>query len=162
VGTLFGALGAAVGAAVVAVMGRWDPAPNDIASFFFSGRACIPPWGPGNVVCAGDRVVVSALSSFLSRMAGDAGDAASGHADGGVTMGLRIDLTIATRSLLSARARTLFLGLALAAVTALMVLLQGLSTGIRENHAAHRDTISTAISTWAASSSPPPARPRRW
>jgi putative ABC transport system permease protein len=58
-------------------------------------------------------------------------------------MGLRIDLTIAARSLFRHGRRTLFLGLALAAVTALMVLLQGLSTGIRETMLRTATTIST-------------------
>jgi putative ABC transport system permease protein len=58
-------------------------------------------------------------------------------------MALRIDLTIAARSLLRHGRRTLFLGLALAAVTALLVLLQGLSTGIRETMLRTATTLST-------------------
>jgi putative ABC transport system permease protein len=60
-----------------------------------------------------------------------------------MTMGLRIDLTIAARSLLRHGRRTLFLGLALAAVTALLVLLQGLSAGIRESMLRTATTMAT-------------------
>ena len=45
---------------------------------------------------------------------------------------LGVDLTIAFRSLVQHRRRSLFLGIAIAAVTALLVLLNGLSTGVRE------------------------------
>jgi len=41
-----------------------------------------------------------------------------------------VDLAIAFRSLVQHRRRTLFLGTAIAAVTALLVLLNGLSTGV--------------------------------
>jgi ABC-type lipoprotein release transport system permease subunit len=66
VGILFGTLGAAVGAAVVALMGKVGiPAFNDIASFFFSGPRLFPTLGTGNVLGALAIVfVVSALSSF--------------------------------------------------------------------------------------------------
>jgi putative ABC transport system permease protein len=60
-----------------------------------------------------------------------------------MTMGLRIDLTIAARNLLRHGKRTVFLGLALAAVTALLVLLQGLSTGIRESMLRTATTMAT-------------------
>jgi putative ABC transport system permease protein len=58
-------------------------------------------------------------------------------------MALRIDLTIAARNLLRHGKRTLFLGLALAAVTALLVLLQGLSAGIRETMLRTATTMAT-------------------
>ena len=45
---------------------------------------------------------------------------------------LFVDLSIAFRSLIQHGRRTLFLGAAIAAVTALLILLTGLSTGIRE------------------------------
>ena len=45
---------------------------------------------------------------------------------------LLLDLRIASRSLFQHRRRTLFLGLAIAGVTALLVLLNALSSGIRE------------------------------
>src|SRR5688500_13115656 len=45
--------------------------------------------------------------------------------------GFFITLRIALRNLLQHRRRTLFLGLALAAVTGLLILLNGLATGIR-------------------------------
>jgi ABC-type antimicrobial peptide transport system permease subunit len=66
VGILFGVLGAAVGAGVVALIGKVGiPAFNDIASFFFSGPRLHPTLGTGNVVVALVIVfVVSALSSF--------------------------------------------------------------------------------------------------
>jgi ABC-type lipoprotein release transport system permease subunit len=60
-----------------------------------------------------------------------------------MTMALRIDLTIASRNLLRHGKRTVFLGLALAAVTALLVLLQGLSTGIRESMLRTATTMAT-------------------
>jgi ABC-type lipoprotein release transport system permease subunit len=58
-------------------------------------------------------------------------------------MTLGMDLAIATRSLLQHRRRSAFLGTALAAVTALLVLLQGLSTGIRETMLHTATTLST-------------------
>jgi ABC-type lipoprotein release transport system permease subunit len=66
VGILFGTLGAAVGVAVVAFIGKVGiPAFNDIASFFFSGPRLHPTLGTGNVVFALVIVfLVSALSSF--------------------------------------------------------------------------------------------------
>jgi putative ABC transport system permease protein len=58
-------------------------------------------------------------------------------------MALRIDLTIAARNLLRHGRRTLFLGGALAAVTALLILLQGLSAGIRETMLRTATTMAT-------------------
>jgi ABC-type lipoprotein release transport system permease subunit len=54
-----------------------------------------------------------------------------------------VDLTIAFRSLVQHRRRTLFLGSAIAAVTALLVLLNGLSTGVRETMIDTATTLST-------------------
>jgi len=56
---------------------------------------------------------------------------------------LFVDLTIAFRSLVQHRRRSLFLGLAIAAVTALLVLLNGLSTGVRETMIDTATTLST-------------------
>jgi len=56
---------------------------------------------------------------------------------------LGVDLTIAFRSLVQHRRRTLFLGTAIAAVTALLVLLTGLSTGVRETMIDTATTLST-------------------
>jgi ABC-type lipoprotein release transport system permease subunit len=56
---------------------------------------------------------------------------------------LFVDLTIAFRSLVQHRRRTLFLGTAIAAVTALLVLLNGLSTGVRETMIDTATTLST-------------------
>jgi putative ABC transport system permease protein len=58
-------------------------------------------------------------------------------------MALSIDARIAARSLFQHGRRTLFLGGALAAVTALFVLLQGLSTGIRETMMHTATTLTT-------------------
>src|SRR4029078_6605070 len=54
-----------------------------------------------------------------------------------------VDLTIAFRSLVQHRRRTLFLGTAIAAVTALLVLLNGLSTGGEETIIDTATTLST-------------------
>ena len=56
---------------------------------------------------------------------------------------LFVDLTIAIRNLVQHRRRTLFLGAAIAAVTALLVLLSGLSTGVRETMIDTATTLST-------------------
>jgi ABC-type lipoprotein release transport system permease subunit len=56
---------------------------------------------------------------------------------------LFVDLTIAFRNLVQHRRRTLFLGAAIAAVTALLVLLNGLSTGVRETMIDTATTLST-------------------
>jgi ABC-type lipoprotein release transport system permease subunit len=56
---------------------------------------------------------------------------------------LYVDLTIAFRNLVQHQRRTLFLGLAIAAVTALLVLLTGLSTGVRETMIDTATTLST-------------------
>jgi ABC-type lipoprotein release transport system permease subunit len=56
---------------------------------------------------------------------------------------LFVDLTIAFRNLVQHRRRTLFLGLAIAAVTALLVLLNGLTTGVRETMIDTATTLST-------------------
>jgi ABC-type lipoprotein release transport system permease subunit len=56
---------------------------------------------------------------------------------------LWVDFTIALRSLLQHRRRTFFLGTAIAAVTTLLVLLTGLSTGIRETMIETATTLST-------------------
>jgi ABC-type lipoprotein release transport system permease subunit len=56
---------------------------------------------------------------------------------------LFVDLSIAFRSLVQHRRRTLFLGTAIAAVTALLVLLNGLSTGVRETMIDTATTLST-------------------
>jgi ABC-type lipoprotein release transport system permease subunit len=56
---------------------------------------------------------------------------------------LFVDLTIAWRNLVQHQRRTLFLGLAIAAVTALLVLLNGLSTGVRETMIDTATTLST-------------------
>jgi ABC-type lipoprotein release transport system permease subunit len=56
---------------------------------------------------------------------------------------LFVDLAIAWRSLVQHRRRTLFLGSAIAAVTALLVLLTGLSTGVRETMIDTATTLST-------------------
>ena len=56
---------------------------------------------------------------------------------------LGVDLTIAFRNLVQHRRRTVFLGAAIAAVTALLVLLTGLSTGMRETMLDTATTLST-------------------
>jgi ABC-type lipoprotein release transport system permease subunit len=56
---------------------------------------------------------------------------------------LAIDLAIAFRNLLQHRRRTLFLGGAIAAVTMLLILLQGLSTGVRETMIESATTLSS-------------------
>jgi putative ABC transport system permease protein len=56
---------------------------------------------------------------------------------------LGVDLTIAWRSLIQHRRRTAFLGTAIASVTALLVLLTGLSTGVRETMIDTATTLST-------------------
>src|SRR3954469_25047097 len=56
---------------------------------------------------------------------------------------LFVDLTIAFRNLVQHQRRTLFLGTAIAAVTALLVLLNGLSTGVRETMIDTATTLST-------------------
>src|SRR5206468_10704729 len=56
---------------------------------------------------------------------------------------LWVDLTIAFRNLIQHRRRSLFLGSAIAAVTALLVLLTGLSTGVRETMIDTATTLST-------------------
>ncbi len=56
---------------------------------------------------------------------------------------LVVDFTIALRSLIQHSRRTLFLGTAIAAVTALLVLLNGLSTGVRETMIHTATTLST-------------------
>jgi ABC-type lipoprotein release transport system permease subunit len=56
---------------------------------------------------------------------------------------LFVDLMIAWRSLVQHRRRTAFLGTAIAAVTALLVLLNGLSTGVRETMIDTATTLST-------------------
>jgi putative ABC transport system permease protein len=56
---------------------------------------------------------------------------------------LLVDLTIAFRSLVQHRRRTLFLGTAIAAVTALLVLLNGLATGVQETMIDTATTLST-------------------
>jgi putative ABC transport system permease protein len=56
---------------------------------------------------------------------------------------LGVDLTIAFRSLVQHRRRSFFLGLAIAAVTSLLVLLNGLSTGVNETMMDTATTLST-------------------
>ncbi|MEO5767811.1 MAG: FtsX-like permease family protein [Polyangia bacterium] len=56
---------------------------------------------------------------------------------------LKTDFQIAFRSLTQHGRRTLFLGVAIAAVTALLILLNGLSTGIRETMTHTATTLST-------------------
>jgi ABC-type lipoprotein release transport system permease subunit len=56
---------------------------------------------------------------------------------------LFVDITIAFRSLVQHRRRTMFLGSAIAAVTALLVLLTGLSTGVRETMIDTATTLSS-------------------
>jgi ABC-type lipoprotein release transport system permease subunit len=56
---------------------------------------------------------------------------------------LIVDLNLALRSLLQHSRRTLFLGTAIGAVTALLILLNGLSTGIRETMIETATTLST-------------------
>jgi putative ABC transport system permease protein len=56
---------------------------------------------------------------------------------------LGIDFSIAFRSLVQHRRRTMFLGTAIAAVTALLVLLNGLSAGVRETMIDTATTLST-------------------
>ena len=56
---------------------------------------------------------------------------------------LFVDFVIALRSLLQHKRRTLFLGAAIAAVTTLLILLVGLSTGVRETMIDTATTLST-------------------
>jgi ABC-type lipoprotein release transport system permease subunit len=60
-----------------------------------------------------------------------------------MSMSLSINFSIAANNLLRHGRRTIFLGLALAAVTTLLILLQGLTAGIRENMLHTATTIST-------------------
>ena len=66
IGIIFGALGAGLGAVVVAIVGKVGiPAPSDLASFFFSGPRLFPVLASGNMVVALVIVLlVSALSGF--------------------------------------------------------------------------------------------------
>jgi hypothetical protein len=66
IGAIFGALGAAAGAAIITVIGRVGiPAFSDIATFFFSGPALHPSLGTTSLVSSLFIVLlVSALSSF--------------------------------------------------------------------------------------------------
>ena len=66
IGIIFGALGAGLGAVVVAIVGKVGiPAPSDLASFFFSGPRLFPVLASGNMVVALVIVLlVSALSVF--------------------------------------------------------------------------------------------------
>lgn len=57
--------------------------------------------------------------------------------------GLFLDLRIAVRNLLQHGRRTVFLGVAIGTVTALLVLLQGLATGIRETMINTATTLTT-------------------
>ena len=72
------------------------------------------------------------------------------------------NLQIAARSLFQNRRRALFLGGAIGAVTALLVLLNGLSTGVHETMEHTATTLASGTSTWAASSRSAPASRRRW
>jgi ABC-type lipoprotein release transport system permease subunit len=56
---------------------------------------------------------------------------------------LAVDVTIAFRSLVQHRRRTIFLGVAISSVTALLVLLTGLSTGVQETMIDTATTTST-------------------
>ncbi|MEA2697808.1 MAG: putative transport system permease protein, partial [Myxococcales bacterium] len=56
---------------------------------------------------------------------------------------LFVDLIIAVRSLLMHKRRTIFLGAAIGSVTALLIMLVGLSTGIRETMIDTATTLST-------------------
>src|ERR1051325_10292897 len=56
---------------------------------------------------------------------------------------LGVDLSIAFRSLIQHGRRALFLGTAIGAVTALLIMLNGLSTGIRETMIDTATTLST-------------------
>jgi ABC-type lipoprotein release transport system permease subunit len=66
IGGIFGALGAAVGAGLVALLGRVGiPAANDVLTFFFSGPRLHPSLGATSLVSALFIVlVVSTVSSF--------------------------------------------------------------------------------------------------
>jgi ABC-type lipoprotein release transport system permease subunit len=66
IGIIFGALGAGLGAAVVAIVGKVGiGAPSDIASFFFSGPRLYPVLASTNMVVALIIVLlVSAISGF--------------------------------------------------------------------------------------------------
>ena len=146
VGFVFGGLGAGAGALLVSVVGKIGiPAKSDVWFFFFSGPRLHPFIGTSNVVAAFiDRAARERVLELLSGVARDARHPAPGNAGGRVTMSkLAVDLTIAFRSLVQHRRRTMFLGLAIAAVTALLVLLNGLSTGVRETMIDTATTLST-------------------
>lgn len=66
IGTLFGALGAGIGAGVVTLIGKIGiPAGNDVAQFFFSGPRLHPVLGTSSMgVALAIVLVVSAVSSF--------------------------------------------------------------------------------------------------
>ncbi len=66
IGLIFGGLGAAVGAAVVKIIGAVGiPATSDVAFFFFSGPRLRPFLNPGSVVAAFIIVIfVATVSSF--------------------------------------------------------------------------------------------------
>jgi ABC-type lipoprotein release transport system permease subunit len=66
IGTLFGALGAGIGAGVVALIGKIGiPAGNDVAQFFFSGPRLHPVLGTSSLgVALAIVLVVSAVSSL--------------------------------------------------------------------------------------------------
>ena len=146
VGFVFGGLGAGLGAVLVSIIGKIGiPAKSDVWFFFFSGPRLHPFIGTSNVDRrVHHRAARERLLQLLPRLAGDAGQPAPGDAGGRIAMSkLGVDLTIAFRSLVQHRRRSLFLGVAIAAVTALLVLLNGLSTGVRETMIDTATTLST-------------------
>ena len=149
VGLVFGALGAGVGAlAWSRSSARSASRPSrDVWFFFFSGPRLHPftghqqPRSPRFV----DRAAGQRLLQLLPRLAGDAGHPAPGHAEGGVAMSkLFVDLThraaAAWCSTAGARCSS---APPSRAVTALLVLLNGLSTGVRETMIDTATTLST-------------------
>ena len=151
VGVIFGGLGAGVGALIVTIVGKIGiPAKSDIWFFFFSGPRLYPFIGTTNVIAAFIIVLlVSAFSSFYPAWIAMRVTPRQAMARGGIAMPshvgskLFVDLTIAFRNLVQHQRRTLFLGMAIAAVTALLVLLNGLSTGVRETMIDTATTLST-------------------
>ncbi len=147
VGLIFGAIGAGAGALLVTIVGKIG-IPRQVRHLvlLLLGAAAAPvprhhqPGGRLRRRAAGERAL-----ELLPRLAGDAGHPAPGDAIGGVSVmsKLFVDLHIALRSLIQHSRRTLFLGTAIGSVTALLILLNGLSTGIRETMIDTATTLSS-------------------
>ena len=138
-------------------LARGIPATTDVLNFFFSGPRLHRHINPAYVLeerWAKLVLLVSMASSFYPRLARDAHQPAPGHGGRGVSHGrlLRVlrarqrgvDILVAFRNLIQHTRRTIFLlAGAIAAVTALMVLLKGLSAGTEETMLRSATTLMT-------------------